>query len=586
MQRVERLNFRLSLAQLFNKRAFLVLVVLSMAFQVSASPASAHYGNKIDNLLNLIQQGNHQEALKAINAAIAGDPYQSMLYCLRSDVYTDLHQYDKALKDINQAITLSPNTAFTYFTKGNCLARMGQFDEAVISFTQAIKLNPNDANSYAQRGNAYCILKKIDKAKADLDHALKLDPKNQAAAIGYVKLLIEADEFSAAISELTKFIKIDEKDAYLYAERSQLYFITDNLPLALNDINKAISLEKNSAPYLGLRGLFYALQNKFDLALKDFSRALELEPKDSHPLFLRGLAYALSKKCALALPDLNKYIALNPKDGRGYKARGYAYASMGESQKAITDFTKCLTLSPGSRIATCGKAIEYIKLQRFQEAIDDLDKWISTHPKDRGAVHLRELAQGLKYGSTPTAADLKNSFDLSTQELLGLSFKSESSEAMKSYGDSSKGATTLVITPAEKTEAKVNPDTAVIKPKTPEAPAEAVAEKKSAPLPEWLEHYLVNLERRVNQQWSMSSASNTETAISAHFILYPGGEASNIRITGEAGEIPEPLQAQIKNIIVRGAPYKPFDQANQLEVEVRFKGKTIHASPEHKEEKQ
>jgi Tetratricopeptide repeat len=107
------------------------------------------YYNRGASFLNL---GRCEEALAALNQAIALDPSDAESYFGRGRTLRVLKRYEEALIALNQAIALDPSHTEAYGGLGTCLEILGRHKEALAAFEQARRLNPNLAvQQYASK---------------------------------------------------------------------------------------------------------------------------------------------------------------------------------------------------------------------------------------------------------------------------------------------------------------------------------------------------------------------------------------------------------------------------------------------------
>src|SRR6516162_9133601 len=89
--------------------------------------------NHVDvlHLLGIIhyQRGNHAEAVRHIDAALAINPMVASAYNNRGKVLGELTRFDEALTSYDRAIALKPDYADAFNNRGNALTELKRFEE-------------------------------------------------------------------------------------------------------------------------------------------------------------------------------------------------------------------------------------------------------------------------------------------------------------------------------------------------------------------------------------------------------------------------------------------------------------------------
>lgn len=95
----------------------------------------------------------YDDALDAVNRAIASRPFSSLLYLLRGEVWLLLYEWDRARRDFDLAIALDPHSAGAYFRRGVLFYTLLLPQAALDDFLQYLALAPD--GPHAQQVRAY-----------------------------------------------------------------------------------------------------------------------------------------------------------------------------------------------------------------------------------------------------------------------------------------------------------------------------------------------------------------------------------------------------------------------------------------------
>lgn len=118
------------------------------------------------------EEGKEQEAIDALNAAIAKYDNHAMAYERRAKVNFMLNKAHDAKRDYGKSIAIDSTNARPYLGRAEILATEEKWEEAIADYEQAIKLSVALQPIYweARRKKAVCHIKvkEFDKAEFDL----------------------------------------------------------------------------------------------------------------------------------------------------------------------------------------------------------------------------------------------------------------------------------------------------------------------------------------------------------------------------------------------------------------------------------
>lgn len=168
------------------------------------------------------QEGKEDEAMKALNQAIAKYERHSNAYERRGHINFKLRNYEDALYDFDKSIDYTPGNPDAYFGRANTKMMLGDHEGAVADYGLAIKSSIPLQPVYwcARRRKAEAHLDLEDKASAMSEMRLftlrnfKKDNPNYAwkrpVLFKYGSLLYEAESFLEAYEVFNKAIDLEE----------------------------------------------------------------------------------------------------------------------------------------------------------------------------------------------------------------------------------------------------------------------------------------------------------------------------------------------------------------------------------------
>jgi tetratricopeptide (TPR) repeat protein len=142
---------------------------------LAAGPPQA----RVHNLLGKAHErlGEHLEAIKAFDAAVALEPGFAEAYGNRAALLAAAGLPEEALKSFDRALALDPAAVPDWVNRGALLQGLERHAEALASYDKALALSPNDAGIQVNRANALAMLSRFAEAEHAYDRALALNPK-------------------------------------------------------------------------------------------------------------------------------------------------------------------------------------------------------------------------------------------------------------------------------------------------------------------------------------------------------------------------------------------------------------------------
>jgi len=185
--------------------------------------------------LSLSSLDRDEEALEALDRALALDPQDADFWSWRGYIFGFQARDEEALKALGHAQTLTSGRPFqiVQFLEKHFSKIVNRSKKILASFDHALTLDPNNATAWCLKGICFRNLDRDEEALEALDHALTLDPNNAAA--WYLKgvSLIDIDQ------EQNKRISVDSEDIPTSSSST-------NIILRKVDVLRALTKEKEA----------------------------------------------------------------------------------------------------------------------------------------------------------------------------------------------------------------------------------------------------------------------------------------------------------------------------------------------------
>lgn len=183
---------------------------------------------RVHNLMGkaLEREGDHLEAVKSFDAAIALDPDFAEAHGNRAAVLAAAGLPAEALKGFDRALAIDPNAAADWINRGALLHQLGHHEEALASYDKALALVPDDPSVQMNRAGALAMLGRFAEAEAVYDRIIARAPK---AATAYAHKAL-AVKHQGRLDEARKLLeqahKMQPDDSETTVALAQLMLLT------------------------------------------------------------------------------------------------------------------------------------------------------------------------------------------------------------------------------------------------------------------------------------------------------------------------------------------------------------------------
>ncbi len=171
----------------------------------------------------LLEEGNTQEALDVLTAALQAHPSHLTLVDTTARAYIEEDRVDEAARVTSAALEKLENEGWAHGSHARVLLAKGQVVEALAALDRAVELSPDDARLHALRGDAAHAIGSLDLAASSYEKALALDPSEPRALSGFVALLIDTGDFDRAAKVIEQMDEAKVSD--LRADQQRVRFL-------------------------------------------------------------------------------------------------------------------------------------------------------------------------------------------------------------------------------------------------------------------------------------------------------------------------------------------------------------------------
>ncbi|MFN8277915.1 MAG: tetratricopeptide repeat protein [Chitinophagales bacterium] len=219
----------------------------------------------------------YDEAVEALEYAIAIDDQFEAAYVMLGDVYAEQEKYREAIDSFLDALKLSRPNKETFCKTGECYARINEFHKARIYFRKAIAIDPSYDDAFFLVGETYRAEENYEKAVQAYLRAVKISPDN----IEYLNALGDAfimnEQVVEAVEVFEKVILLDHKIKQHFINLATAYYGLEEFSRCMDTMREGIQRFPEDADLLYIQFVFFwNIRNKHE-AMLTLERALMLD---------------------------------------------------------------------------------------------------------------------------------------------------------------------------------------------------------------------------------------------------------------------------------------------------------------------
>jgi tetratricopeptide (TPR) repeat protein len=312
------------------------------------------------------EEGNYNEAISRLTAALAIDPLYKSAYNQLSYTYDANGEHDKAVETINKYISIAPNEANPYDSRGDLYARNGFLEEAIASYRTALAKKPDFSIS-----------------KANLGHMYLFQGKYAEAAKIYTDVVESVDAPYQTLYPLYR--------AFVPLHQGKLSEALDIIDQSIIGYENAVGRNPSltfALPHF-VKYWIHLEKNQIDKAVEDAEACIRLSDmaRPGNTVFYRWpLAYSLDKagehyRADSILHVISEYYRHNPSEppvayywstGMIALARDDGITAVSMMESAVEGYTPATKFMGFSRL---GEA--YLEAERYEEAVNTLEQTVN-----------------------------------------------------------------------------------------------------------------------------------------------------------------------------------------------------------------
>ena len=339
-----------------------------------------------DQVQKLLDDGRWQDAVAALDVALAANPTQIFLWREKARTLIALGQPEEALTCYVHALAIAPNDAWLHAEQAAILDNLDRDDEAMSAYDRAIQLDPRELTILRSKAQLLTRLGRIPEALSVYDSMLAQSPQTPDFLIGKGDALMMDGKIEQAASYFHQAATIvpNSFSGTAWTSRADQLRTAGKFDYALTFYENAIQSDPTYAwAYRGKGLVLKSAESTVDEALRNFDRAIRLDPSNA-ALFCveKGNILFDRKQFKLAAECYTKATDLDPRSQVAWSNLGLAQEALGDYSRGLAAAEAGLALNPSSVVALVHKGFCLDRLKRLEESTACYQKALELDPKD------------------------------------------------------------------------------------------------------------------------------------------------------------------------------------------------------------
>lgn len=263
---------------------------------------------------------------------------------------------DDAMRHLDAALAGNPAYPEAHNNRGLALQLQRRFDDALAAHTEAVRLEPGFAEAHNNRGIALQQLGRLDEASTAYAEALRLRPGNLQGLVNLGTVRLEQGRLAEAIVLFRRALDLDASLADVRLDVAALLMKTQRPAEALAEYRALLATDAASAAAQAGAAAALASLGRGAEAILHLQAVTRLRPDSTQAHFDLGGALYGAGAFADAERAYAAAAALAPDSGDAHNNRGAALERLGRFDEAAACYARAVALLPESADARANLA--------------------------------------------------------------------------------------------------------------------------------------------------------------------------------------------------------------------------------------
>ncbi|MEE8528288.1 MAG: tetratricopeptide repeat protein, partial [Gammaproteobacteria bacterium] len=296
--------------------------------------------------MNLIKQGNADQAVKICRNSVEEDPQDVNMTALLGATLLKSRQWEEAEKFLRLAIQLAPSFAKPHEDLGFLLVEQRRAEEAVGVLRTATRLDRNLEVAHFNLGKALAMLGKGKEADAAFEKSFELNPERKTLALAAEHQ--KAGRVEEAQTLYREVLQANPSNVDALRMMGTIALSQSRFDGAERYLRRAVSHAPDFVGAIIDHGRALKEQSRFEEAIGCFRRVIEMEPGNVQAHFLLGSTYSPAALTFEAIETFQRTLELRPDHVGAHLGLGHLLKTVGRQEEAVESYRECIRLRPDS----------------------------------------------------------------------------------------------------------------------------------------------------------------------------------------------------------------------------------------------
>lgn len=346
-----------------------------------ANPArTAQVRDLIARSRRLHEKGKPDQALRALDTALALDRADARLHRLRGDVLLAVGQGGPAMESYDRALALDPGEAEALEGKGVLLAIAGFMEPALRAFDRAVELAPERVSAHNNRALALKALGRVEEALAAFEAVLVRAPDRAITWFDRGLLLAETGRHDAALAAFERTLRLDPGHLDALCNRATALSKLERIDEAIDGFGMVLARQPGHLAALVNLGEMLGAVRRYEEAEFCYRDALALQPDMGEVYQKLGLVLARQHRYAEAVQCYQAAVQHDHRRIATLEGMAQTLYHAGRRHEALEVIDRLDALSPDSARLAQQRGILYFFMQRYKDAIASFERAAALDP--------------------------------------------------------------------------------------------------------------------------------------------------------------------------------------------------------------
>ena len=378
--------------------------------------------------------GEQNDAIAALNEAIAQWPDEHQWHFELSALYLEADDIDSALPHLQESAELAPDHADYIHTLARSLYLAGDIDAAAKRYNHVITLKPEAPAVWKEAAQAALAAESYTEAETWFERACTLLPSDPGCLVGSARAMLKQGKTKHALERADSALRLDPSNPEALVCVGDIYSAIDKLDEALDTYDHALSRASNPLPIHAARARLLLKLKQAEEAVCEMQSALKEFPEDELGWSTLAEIYEEEALYDEAADAATRLINLAPHNaghhlllGRICRKQGHLDRAMNElligekiaptnpalafelglvfeerreAVQAVRCYERTATLAPENPESYFRSGLLFKQMKQYAAAVEQFKKAAELNPKDPdthhqlAAVHALQLVHG------------------------------------------------------------------------------------------------------------------------------------------------------------------------------------------------